>query len=134
MPSDNSQSIQKEVPELYEDESFYSVDSDFEDDTSSAAPTDMEDLLTIDELLKNATKKLSSKVLSKKEKGLKTISENYEKLKENALWNQRLKLEGLRISKLISDMMKDSSSQAIPDTSAQEQLNDNTEPDGMLFW
>ena len=110
-----------------------SEDSDFESDASSTTPTEMDDLLTIDQLLKNATKKLNAKVLSKKEKSLKSITDNYEKLKENAQWNQRLKLEGLRISKLVSELMKDASSR--PTNEAENisvNLKDDSESDNQV--
>ena len=136
LPSDIPQSKNrkvKEETESYEDESFYSADSDFESDTSSTTPTEMDDLLTIDQLLKNATKKLNAKVLSKKEKSLKSITDNYEKLKENAQWNQRLKLEGMRISKLVSELMKDASSR--PTNEAENisvNLKDDSESDNQV--
>jgi len=122
-PSDISQSKRLDGSDdtrLYENESFYFADSNIESDASSTTPTDMDDILAVDQLLKNATKKLNAKVLSKKEKILKSISEDYEKLKENAQWSNRLNFEGLRISNLISDLMKD--------VSTQPQIKVDTEP------
>jgi hypothetical protein len=110
-----------------------SEDSDFEGDASSTTPTEMDDLLTIDQLLKNATKKLNAKVLSKKEKLLEKIKKNFDKLKENAQWNQRLKLEGLRISKLVSELMKDASSRPTNESeNISVNLIDDSESDNQV--
>lgn len=117
LPSDLSFHSKKNKPkpkktdtDAYENESFYSADSDFESDSSSTTPTgDMEDLAIINQLLKTATKKLNSKTLTKKEKLINSTLKAVENLKENGDLDRKLNLESLRISKMLEDLIKGAS-------------------------